>query len=209
MTLIIEIALGIVLGFILLRYLDFIIGSAVLLVGGVITLGLLFFLGSYFFEHLSDVFGLVKGIFFLVLTVFGSAVVASVVGLISQKLPGLRKLGSSDKSTTLKEVIDDFSANKKSDLYIDFLADNIKIGYLTIVIIGFLFLIFYAIGKAFFESEIGGFIGVAVVYALLIFLIPYAKKPYQISKAELKEQIEIRKGLGYDTSDLEDKLTSK
>jgi hypothetical protein len=209
MTLIIEIALGIVLGFILLSYLDVIIGSAVVLVGGAIALGLLFFVGSYFFEHLSDVFELAKGLLLTVLVVFGSAVVAFFVGLTSQKLPGLRKLGSSDKSTTLKEVIDDFSVNKKSDLYIDFLAEKIRIGYLTIFLVGFLFLICYVIGKAFFQSELGGFIGIAAIYALLIFLIPYAQKPHQMTDSQLKEQIEIRKGLGYDTKDLEDKLTSK
>ena len=209
MTLIIEIALGIVLGFILLSYLDVIIGSAVVLVGGAIALGVLFFAGSYFFEHLSDVFELAKGLLLTVLVVFGSSVIAFFVGWTSQKLPGLRKLGSSDKSTTLKEVIDDFSINKKSDLYIDFLADKIRIGYLTIVILGFVYLFGLAIGMAFFQFEFGGFIGVALVYALLILLVPYAQKPHQMTDAQLKEQIEIRKGLGYDTKDLEDKFISK
>ncbi len=165
MTLIIEIALGIVLGFILLSYLDVIIGSAVVLVGGAIALGLLFFVGSYFFEHLSDVFELAKGLLLTVLVVFGSAVVAFFVGWTSQKLPGLRKLGSSDKSTNLKDVIDDFSINKKSDLYIDFLADKIRIGYLTILIIGFVYLFGLAIGMAFFQFEFGGYISIATIYA--------------------------------------------
>ncbi len=209
MTLVIEIALGIVLGFILLSYLDVIIKSAVVLIGGAIGLGIVILALAYFYSHISDLFEILKGIFITVLVVFGSAVCAFFIGLISQKLPGLRKLGSNDDSKTLQEVIDDFSINKKSDLYLDYLAEKIRVGYLTMLVLGFLFLIFYVIGKSFFQSELGGFIGILIVYASLIILKPYAPKPYEMTDDELKNQIKIRKDLGYDTNELEDKLNSK
>jgi len=48
-----------------------------------------------------------------VLIVFGTAVVAFLVGLISYKLPALRTLGKTDDSITFREVVDDFKQDKK------------------------------------------------------------------------------------------------
>ena len=189
MILIIEIALGIVLGFILLRYLDVIIGSAVLLVVGAIAIGFLIFLGTYFFEHISDLISFVVGTFFVVLIVFGTAVIAFLIGLISYKLPMIRTLAKNDKVVTLSQFINDYKLNKQLFEHSDFIAEKIRIGY--------------------FDFQFGGFIGVALIYSMLLFLKPYAPKTYQMTDDEIKEQIEIRKRLGYDTKELEDRLNSK
>jgi len=209
MTLIIEIALGIVLGFILLRYLDVIIGSAVLLVVGAIAIGLLIFLGTYFFEHISDLISFVVATFFLVLILLGTAVVAFLIGLISYKLPMIRTLAKNDKVVTFGQFINDYKLNKQIFEHSDFIAEKIRIGYLTLLLLGLIYGVSYAIGNFFFDVQFGGFIGIALIYSMLFFLKPYAPKTYQMTDDELKKQIEIRKGLGYDTKELEDRLTSK
>lgn len=172
MGLVLQIALGIVLGFVIISYLDVILGSAVLLIGGAVALAAVGFFVFVILDNRNELFELIKNIFLLAVILVGCIFGAAAIGFVSEALPGLRRLTPSPR-ISLQQVLNDFASNTKSDSYIDFIVQRVRLGYLTVVLMGCVFVIAYFIGVI-FETNYGGFYGVALAYLALVLLKPFA-----------------------------------
>jgi hypothetical protein len=211
MTLIIEIALGIVLGFILL---NIILSFAEVLIKSAILIFLVVFLGAVGFfayyslsdivtTHLVDIKDIGLGIFYIVLAVLGFAVAAFFVGLIAERFPLLNRMSSSNL-ISLSHVLSQTERNTKSDIYLDYIEQRIRLGFIAALIFGMLFLLGLLVDKLTIQSDYGGFIGAST--ALLIIYLMGKRKTPKMSHSDIVDQIKKRKKLGYETSDLEEKL---
>jgi hypothetical protein len=166
MGLVLQIALGIVLGFIIISYLDVILGSAVLLIGGALALATVGFFVFVILDNKNELFELLKTIFLLVTTLIGCVFGAAAVGFASEGLPLLRRLTPSPR-ISLQQVLNEFASNTKSDTYIDFIVQRVRLGFLTALLMACVFVIAYFIG-AIFQTNYGGFYGVAIAYFALV-----------------------------------------
>lgn len=168
MRLVLQIAFGIVLGFIIISYLDVILGSAVLLIGGALALAAVGFFVFVILDNKNELFELLKTILLLVATFIGCIFGAAAVGFASEKLPLLRRLTPSPR-ISLQQVVNEFASNTKSDTYIDFIVQRVRLGFLTALLMACVFVIAYFIG-AIFQTNYGGFYGVALAYVVLVAL---------------------------------------
>ncbi len=166
MGLVLQIALGIVLGFVIISYLDVILGSAVLLIGGAVVLAAVGFFVFVILDNKTELFELVKTIFLLAATLLGCVICAAAVGFASQELPLLRRLTPSPR-ISLQQVLNEFASSTKSDAYIDFIVQRVRLGFLTALLMACVFVIAYFIG-AIFQTNYGGFYGVALAYIVLV-----------------------------------------
>lgn len=203
MLLVLQIAFGIVIAYLIITNLEniFALGlAAVGIVFAVAIVGAVLYFGyEYKFELLKIAIGLIVLPILCLLLIFFVA----IFGVISEKCEFIRSLCK----TSLKSY-QDYEVEEKVFRFIEYMSDRVNLGFLTIGFSLVVFLITYLIGNLVFEFDYFGAIATPLVYAMLFLLKPINIRERPMSKSRLVEMIERRKNLGYETKELEEQLQS-